>query len=102
MGLAEHRQAFTELKNVGHPDNSPGQADFTEKTDICLIWTEENMTRKKSKFEGKHSDLTGAAIGAFFQVHKELGYGFSEKVYENALAFVLREQGLDVKLQVPI
>ena len=56
----------------------------------------------KNKFEGKYSDLTGTIIGAFFQVHKELGYGFSEKIYENALAFVLKEQSLFVKLQAPI
>jgi len=60
------------------------------------------MTQTKNKFEGKHSDLTGAIIGTFFQVHKELGYGFSEKVYEHALEIVIREQGFDVKSQVPI
>jgi GxxExxY protein len=60
------------------------------------------MAQKKNQFEGKYSDLTGIIIGAFFQVHKELGYGFSEKVYENALTIVLREQGLNVKQQVPI
>ena len=60
------------------------------------------MVQKKNQFEGKYSDLTGIVIGAFFQVHKELGYGFSEKVYENALTIVLREQGLNVKQQVPI
>lgn len=31
------------------------------------------------KFEGKHSELTGKILGAFFQIHKELGFGFSEK-----------------------
>ena len=60
------------------------------------------MAQKKNQFEGKYSDLTGIIIGAFFQVHKELGYGFSEKVYENALTIVLREQDLNVKQQVPI
>jgi GxxExxY protein len=34
----------------------------------------------------KHSDLTSAIIGAFYDVYNELGYGFLEKVYENALA----------------
>jgi GxxExxY protein len=37
------------------------------------------------KFEGKHSELTGRILGAFFQIHKELGFGFAEKVYEAAL-----------------
>jgi len=54
----------------------------------------------RAKFEGKHSELTGKILGAFFQVHKELGYGFSERVYENALAMVLIETGLKVEQQV--
>jgi GxxExxY protein len=53
-------------------------------------------------FEGKHSDITGKIIGAFFAVYNQLGYGFSEKVYENALAIELRKLGLDVQQQAPI
>lgn len=54
----------------------------------------------RGKFEGKHSELTGKILGVFFQVHKELGYGFSEKVYENALVILLNEIGLKVESQV--
>lgn len=46
------------------------------------------------KFEGKHSDLTGKILGAFFQIQKEMGFGFSEKVYEAALEVLLKEQGI--------
>jgi GxxExxY protein len=53
-------------------------------------------------FEGKHSDITGKIIGAFFKVYNQLGYWFSEKVYENALAIELRNLGLDVQQQAPI
>ena len=35
--------------------------------------------------------LTGQIIGCCFKVANELGPGFLEKVYENALAFELRE-----------
>jgi hypothetical protein len=38
----------------------------------------------QKKFAGKHSELTGRILGAFFQLHKQLGFGFSEKVYESA------------------
>jgi len=31
------------------------------------------------KFEGKHSDLTGKILGAFFQVHKDLGFGLLKR-----------------------
>jgi GxxExxY protein len=56
----------------------------------------------RGKFEGKHSELTGKILGAFFQVHKELGYGFKEKVYENALVILLNEIGLKVEPQVDL
>lgn len=56
----------------------------------------------RAKFEGKHSELTGKILGAFFQVHKELGYGFSERVYENALAMLLIEMGLKVEQQLHV
>ena len=50
-------------------------------------------------FTGKHADLTEKIIGAFFKVYNELGYGFSEKVYENALALELRKLGLQIEQQ---
>ncbi len=42
----------------------------------------------------KHTDITEKIIGAFFTVYNMLGYGFSEKVYENALVIELRKTGL--------
>ncbi len=50
-------------------------------------------------FKGKHHQLTRKIIGAFFDVYKELGYGFSEKVYENAFLLALEEQGLQAEAQ---
>jgi hypothetical protein len=32
----------------------------------------------------KHEGLTGQIIKAFYKVYNELGFGFLEKVYENA------------------
>jgi GxxExxY protein len=42
--------------------------------------------------------ITGLAM----QVHTEPGYGFLEKVYENSLMILLRENGLKAEAQVPI
>src|SRR5918996_2571105 len=56
----------------------------------------------QKKFEGRHSELTGKILGAFFQPHKELGFGFSEKVYESALEVLLNELGLIVERQKDI
>jgi len=41
-------------------------------------------------------------IKAFYIVYNTLGYGFLEKVYENALAHELRKQALSVQQQIPI
>ena len=60
------------------------------------------MAEYRKKFEGKHSDLTSKILGAFFQLHKEMGFGFSEKVYQAALAILLEELGMIVEQQKPI
>jgi GxxExxY protein len=52
--------------------------------------------------DGKHADLTETIIGAFYRVYNTLGYGFNEKVYENALALELRKLGLTVEKQKEI
>jgi GxxExxY protein len=49
-----------------------------------------------------HSDITGQVIKSFYEVYNSLGYGFLEKVYENALAFELRQAGLHIEQQRPI
>jgi GxxExxY protein len=43
-----------------------------------------------------HSDITRAVIGAFFRVHKELGFGFLEARYAKALESELRSAGRHV------
>ena len=49
-----------------------------------------------------HKEITSEIIAAFYAVYNTLGYGFLEKVYENALILELRKKGLTVKKQVPI
>jgi GxxExxY protein len=50
----------------------------------------------------KHSKLTKQIIGIFYDVYNILGYGFLEKVYENAMAMRLRQAGFKVQQQMPI
>lgn len=50
----------------------------------------------------KHEQLTDGIINAFYHVYKALGYGFLEKVYENALELELRRRGFHVESQQPI
>ena len=50
----------------------------------------------------RHSELTEKIIGVFYEVYNDLGWGFVEAVYENALTLALAEAGLTVRRQVPI
>ncbi len=50
----------------------------------------------------KHTELTEQIIQVFYKVYNTLGYGFLEKVYENAMFHELTSIGLDVKRQHPI
>ena len=49
-----------------------------------------------------HEELTEIIIKRFYTVYNKLGYGFLEKVYENALLLELTNQGLTCSKQVPI
>lgn len=54
----------------------------------------------ETQFDLKHKEITDKILHAFFKVvYAELGYGFLEKVYENAMAISLRSMGLSVKVQ---
>lgn len=50
----------------------------------------------------KHSDITGIIIKAFYNVYNQLGYGFLEKVYENALLIELKKFNLECVVQKPV
>lgn len=51
----------------------------------------------------KHKDTTDKILHAFFKVvYPALGFGFLEKVYENAMVIALRQMGLKVEQQVKI
>ena len=46
-----------------------------------------------------HKELTEEVINAFYDVYNELGYGFLESVYLNALAQELTTRGFQVEVQ---
>ena len=51
----------------------------------------------------KHGDITSKILHVFFKkVYHQLGYGFLEKVYENAMVIELRRMGLKVTPQTKI
>jgi GxxExxY protein len=57
----------------------------------------------ENQIELKHKEITDAILHAFFKVvYPQLGYGFLEKVYENALLIALSSAGLKVEQQAKI
>ena len=50
----------------------------------------------------KHSDLTEKIIGIFYDVYNELGYGFLESTYAEALVIALEEARLSAAREVPV
>jgi GxxExxY protein len=50
----------------------------------------------------KHHELTEQIIGVFFDVYNELGHGFLECVYEEALAIALTQAGIGIRRQIPV
>ena len=57
---------------------------------------------KVIKKEIIYKDLSYKTVGLAMQVYNTLGYGFLEKVYENALVVLLRKKGLKAEQQVPL
>jgi GxxExxY protein len=49
-----------------------------------------------------HQHLTKALIGIYYDVYNELGYGFLEKVYQNAMLIELKSRGYQVESQKKI
>jgi GxxExxY protein len=59
-------------------------------------------TESKCTEKFENNSLTEAIIGAAITVHRELGPGLLESVYEKCLAFELADQGLSVTTQKEI
>lgn len=50
----------------------------------------------------KHEQLTGKIIEVFYDVYNELGHGFLESVYENAMRLALSQAGLFIPPKRPL
>ena len=49
-----------------------------------------------------HEEVTDEIIAAFYTVYNELGFGFLERVYQNALYYEMRNLGLNCAPQKAI
>ena len=50
----------------------------------------------------RHEELTGAILGAAFEVHTRLGPGLLESAYEACLCHELAHRGIPFERQVPV
>jgi GxxExxY protein len=60
----------------------------------------DNTDQKQRR--GKHDEITERVIGVFYDVYNELGFGFLESVYREAMRLALTQAGLNVKTEVPV
>lgn len=73
------------------PQPRPAVRTTTEDTEVNGEVTENNRPTDR---------ITDNVIGAAIEVHKELGPGFLESVYERALCAELHERGIEYQTQV--
>ncbi len=50
----------------------------------------------------KYKEITEKIIGVFYEVYNEMGSGFLEKVYENAMLVEFKRLGIRCQNQCPI
>lgn len=60
------------------------------------------QTNTRQDYNGLHSKKTEKIIECFYKVYNALGYGFLEKVYQNALVIELREACFEVDSELPV
>jgi GxxExxY protein len=71
-------------------------------TDVKTKTDERQEERGRRAFHGLHTEITKKVIGVFFEVYNELGGGFLESVYHEALRIALKQAGLRVAVEVPV
>ena len=64
--------------------------------------TDDTDQKQRRNMDGKHAELTERVIGVFYEVYNELGVGFLETVYREAMRIALTQAGLQVKTEVPV
>jgi GxxExxY protein len=62
----------------------------------------DSLVMETSPLGLKHSELTEKIIGVFYDVFNELGHGFLQSTYAEALAIALEESGLRTAREAPV
>ena len=71
-------------------------------TDLKIKADKRREDSGRGSFHGLHAEITERVIGVFFEVYNELGGGFLEGVYQEALRIALVQAGMEVKAEIPV
>ena len=63
---------------------------------------DEASLDRKVEFSGENDPLTERIIRVFYEVYNELGFGFLESVYREAMRIALAEAGFRAEAEVPV
>jgi GxxExxY protein len=75
--------------------------DFGHEQNVrAMDWN--GSEKKRGGIEMLHEEITDKIIKSFYTVYNILGYGFLEKVYENAMMIELPKYALLVEQQKPV
>ena len=80
------------------PKNIHNLVEHAKKHDL---WDTPDMHDREKENHLPHSELTRTILGCCFEVMKELGPGFQERIYKNALLIVMKQKGLQVEIEKP-
>ena len=93
---------YRELFGTDDYKAPPNLPPFESMVDINSVYNLVDALETAMANEYKHSEITEKVLKGAYRVYNELGHGFSEEVYENALAIELRESGLSCQQQHPV
>jgi GxxExxY protein len=79
-------------------DNTPKKSEKISENQRQKKFNSRRLTQMYAD-DFKHQEITEKIIKGFYEVYNELGHGFLESVYEEALYIVLKEYGLQVDKQ---
>ena len=94
------RMRRTNCRHAKGSDADDGRAPIN----LPVMATDEDTSGRDRAFSEADyplQELTGRIIGACFQVHHDLGYGYLESPYRRAMAVELTYQGIAVAREVP-